>query len=560
MTNTKIFRFQREGMNMFPQLNQLKVKRISLSFENWLALLKMPLNERPEFSMENGIVTIGQVAGSFLGIPFDSDEYYNQLFDYVHDPEMNLHLLSDDSLDKTINNTLFQSIQKVININQEQKLSINRFAAFLDGEQLIAKSHIPVIHRKLREAMIEPLEHFASHERDGIKSSDLRRVLVDLVKWSFNHLKPLLENSNPEKELPKFLWYGDAKKSHQYFILYLLNFGCDIIIFHPEGKNVLTDIRVEDLFTHRYPTTQEIEPFPMEKRERKTTVAYRASREIETVLNHEGSGLYKPWQLRDYIPSAITLRTTYDELFILGKEIAMIRPDFEVSNGMVRIPAIFGKVQGVSKNRKEYWERINALSELDNSLLIRQLPITVPSTNDFRFHYRNALGRDGFLNPEAMMASHYWPYTFLSSGLQKGIAGAIRKICEKLRLKPLPQEGMEEVRIYLFTQAMFLPKNVIQMLERFDYSQAVPKLIIFNNERTGKLSRSDAVLLLLLNQFGVDLVIYNPSGHNDIENFLDSSLFDTHWLEEVVFDLEYKEPSKLKKVLFQGILKNLRGD
>ncbi|MCM2531903.1 YceG family protein [Neobacillus pocheonensis] len=133
-------------------------------------------------------------------------------------------------------------------------------------------------------------------------------------------------------------------------------------------------------------------------------------------------------------------------------------------------------------------------------------------------------------------------------------------MCEKPALKPLPMESTEEVKIYLFSQSMFMPKNITQLLEKFDYSQQVPKFIIYNNELTGILSRSDAALLLLLNHFGIDIVIYNPPGHNDIENYLYESLYDKHWLDEVVFELEYKEPSILKKVLFQGILKNLRGD
>jgi hypothetical protein len=302
------------------------------------------------------------------------------------------------------------------------------------------------------------------------------------------------------------------------------------------------------------------EPFPKAKRSRKATVAYRASKEIETILNQEGSGLYKPWQLRDYTPSSITLKTTYDELFILGKEMAMVRPDFEVRNGQVKIPSIFAKVQGVSKNRKEYWDRLQSFSNLEHSLLIRRLPITMASTSDFRFHYRNSLGKDGLINPEVMMQGHYWPYSFLSSGLQKGIAHAIKRICEKPGLKLLPRESIEDVKMYLFTQALFMPKPIIQLLEKFDYSQHVPKLIIYNNELTGILSRSDAALILLLNQFGIDTILFNPPGHNDIENYLDERLFDTHWLEDVVFNLEFKEPSIFKKGLFQGILKNLRGD
>lgn len=540
--------------------NQMNVRPVSLSYENWLDMLKTPLSKRPEFSLDKGTIQIGQVLGKFLGIPIDSDEYYNQLFEYVSSAEPCLRLLSEESLDKHIDNQHFQSIQKVLNISQEQKLSINRFTAFLDGEQLLYKSKVPAIHRKIREAMISTLELFTEQEKDGLKNHELRRVLVDVIKWSMNHLNPLLESVDLEKEMPKFLWYGDMKRSQPYFIYYLMKLGCDVVIFHPEGKDVMAGFLVDEIFTHHFPNKQQAEPFPRERRNRQTTVAYRASREIETILNQEGSGLYKPWQLRDYTPASITLKTTYDELFILGREIAMVRPGFEVENSQVKIPSLFAKIQGVSKNRKEYWERIHNLTEFEHSMLIRQLPFTWSSSNDFRFHYRNALGRDGLLNPDVMMQAHYWPYSFLPTGLQKGIANAIRRICEKPGLKSLPGEIMEEVSIYLFSQAMFTPKEIIQLMEKFDYSQHVPKLIIYNNESRGVLSRSDAALILLLNQFGIDIIVYNPPGHNDIENFLQESLFDTHWLEDVVFDLEYKEPFKLKSKFFQGILKNLRGD
>lgn len=547
---------------MHPSLNQLNIRPVALSYDNWLGLLKKPIPERPNYSLENGTIQIGQVIGEFLGVPIDTDEYYNQLFDYVSSKEFNLRLLSEDTLDKTIDNTHFQAIQRVINIHQEQKLSINRFTAFLEGEQLLLKSKVPVLHRKLREAMIAVLELYAEQEQGGLNNHELRRILVDVVKWSINHLAPALDTADPQKAMPKFLWYGDVKKSHQYFLFYLIKLGCDIVIFHPEGKDILEGFLTEPIFVHHYPNKLPPEPFPTEKRSRKTTVAYRASKEIETILNQEGSGLYKPWQLRDYTPSSLTLKTTYDELFILCKEIAGVRPEFQVGSGQVKIPSIFAKIHGVSKDRKEYWERLHALSQFDNSLLIRRLPFTVSNNSDFRFHYRNAHGRDGLLSPDKIMQAHYWPYSFLPLGLQKGLANAVKRICEKPGLKPLPMEGPEEVKIYLFTQAMFIPKNIIQLLERFDYSQEVPKLIIFNNESTGMLSRSDAALLLLLNQFGIDLVLYNPTGHNDIENYLDKSLYDSHWLEDVVFDLEYREPahSIFKKGLFHGILKNLRGD
>lgn len=525
-------------------------------------MLNKPVSERPEFRKEQGTVHIGQVVVRLLGIPIDEDEYYNELFEFVHGEARRLELLSEESLNKKIDNKQFQAVQKVLNINREQNLSINRFVAFLDGEQLLLKSTVPMLHRKLREAMIETMKLFQETEPQGLKNHELMRVLVDLVKWSFNHLEPVLQNFTIEKGMPRFLWYGDFKKSHVYFVYYLMKLGCDLAIFHPQGTDILATIDPEKnlSFVHKYANEKEAEPFPLEKRQRVATVAYKASREIESILNQEGSGLYKPWQLRDYTPSSLTLKTTYDELFLIMKEIAMIRPSFEVENGSVKIPTVFAKVQGVSKDRKEYWERLHAVSESDVSLLIKQFPFSRSVHNDFRFHYRDALGPDGTLDPNKMMAGNYWSYKHLPVGLQKGIGNAIRNICLKPALKLSYNEKMDDLKVYLFTQGMQIPPNILKLLQKFDYSQAVPKLILYNNELNGTMTRTDAALLLLLNQFGVDIVLYNPSGHNDIENFIDEQTYDIHWLEDVVFEQEYKEASIVKRIFKRGILKNLRGD
>lgn len=545
---------------MYPSINQLQIHTLPVTYDNWLSIVEKKASERQLFRKEGTALHIGQVLARFIGITLDEDEYYNQLFDYVQ--KHGFILLSEDSLDKTIDNAHFQSIQKIININKEQNLSINRFVAFLDGEKLIISSSNSLIHRKIREATIGMVELFARTEEGGLKNPELRRILVDVIKWSFNHLEAPLKNANPENSMPGFLWYGNFNKSHQYFLYFLTKIGCDIVSFTPEGNDVfsLADPQKKQSFVHVFPEKKAPEPFPAEKRKRTATVAYRASREIENILNHEGSGLYKPWQLRDYEPSSVTLKTTYDELFLLAREKAMIRPNFEVKNGTVKIPALFSKINGVSRNRREYWDRVHALMGYENALLIKSFPFSTGANSDFRFHYRNALGMDGLLDPDKMAGTHYWKYKHLPTGLQKGLAAAIRNLCDRPKIKPQHHENEEELRIYLFTQAMQVPENILKMLQKFDYSQEIPKLILYNNELNGTMTRSDAALLLLMNQLGVDLVIYNPPGHNDIENFIDGSAFDSHWLEDVVFEQEFKEPSIIKKVLFQGILKNLRGD
>ncbi|KAB2333581.1 YceG family protein [Bacillus mesophilum] len=533
------------------EYNQIQPIVTAVAAESWLETLKKQTNNRTSYHLNNGILEIGQVVVRILGVKMDEDEYYNELFSLVNEQNIRFILLSEEHLDKTIDNNHFQSIQKILNINNEQNLSVNRFVAFLDGEQLLIKSENGAIHRKIREAMIEVLKHFTANEKDGLKNAELRRVLVDLVKWSFNHLESQLIQVNPEISMPKILWYGETVKSHYYFIYFMLKLGCDMVIYNPSGKDPLAPLASELSagFLETYANEKDPASFPTEKRRRSATVAYRASREIESILNHEGSGFYKPWQLREYTPVSVTLKTTYDELYLLMKEKAMIRPNFEVKDGTVSIPSIFAKVQGVSRNRKEYWDRLQQLTSLDHTLLIKRFPFTNSINNDFRYHFQNALDKSGLLDPEKMISAHYWKYGHLPAGLQTGIATAIRNICAVPDLKPLAHESEEDIKTYLFAQSMQIPPSMLKLFQKFDYSQDVPKVVLYNNEVNGFLVRTDAALLLLLNQFGIDIVIYNPPGHNDIENFIDESLYDVHWLEDVVFDQEFKEPSIIKSTI-----------
>lgn len=535
---------------------------LPLSTENWFDILLKPIKERPLHDTNNRNFTFGQAVVKLLGISLDEDEYYNQLFNWIYKDNTGLQLLTDETLDRAIDNQHFQSIQKVFNRMYEQNLSINRFVAFLDGENVLLKSSIPAVHRKLRESFIKVIEHFAEIEDNGLKNNDLRRLVVDIVKWSINHLQPALEVSQLNENMPKFLWYGDANKSQSYFIYYLLTFGCDIVIVHPNGEDILDKLQLDKelFFQHQYPQLKEPESFPKEERKRTATVAYRASREIESILHHEGSNLYKPWQFRDYLPISITLKTTYDEIFLLEKERAMIRPNFEVSNGEVHIPSVFAKIFGVSKNRKEYWDRIHDIVNKEESLLIKSFPFTRAIISDYRYHYRGALGADGLLDPEKIMNAHYWNYKQIPVGLQRGIASAISRVCARPALKKHSNETDEDVAIFLFSQCLLIPDDFLKMLQKFDYTQAVPSIILFKTEQNGVFTREDAAMLLLMNTLGVDIIIYNPAGHVDMETFTKDTLFDVHWLEDMVFNMEYKEPSFLKRGIFSGFLKNRKGE
>ncbi|MER2061016.1 MAG: YceG family protein, partial [Niallia sp.] len=164
------------------------------------------------------------------------------------------------------------------------------------------------------------------------------------------------------------------------------------------------------------------------------------------------------------------------------------------------------------------------------------------------------------LDPEKIMNAHYWNYKQIPVGLQRGIASAISRVCARPALKKHSNETDEDVAIFLFSQCLLIHDDFLKMLQKFDYAQAVPSIILFKTEQNGVFTREDAAMLLLMNTIGVDIIIYNPAGHVDMETFTKETLFDIHWLEDVVFDMEYKEPSFLKRGIFSGFLKNRKGE
>ena len=138
--------------------------------------------------------------------------------------------------------------------------------------------------------------------------------------------------------------------------------------------------------------------------------------------------------------------------------------------------------------------------------------------------------------------------TALVTGGGQGIGAAIARHVEKPILLPQAGESLEDVKLYAFSQSMSLPDAVIQSIQLFDYPQFVPTFLFYNEEKDGELSRPDANAIALLHSFGLDVIIINPQGHQDVERWIEQETMDTHWLDERSFNEPFREPSVVKKI------------
>jgi hypothetical protein len=292
------------------------------------------------------------------------------------------------------------------------------------------------------------------------------------------------------------------------------------------------------------------------------------------ILHDEESGCYKPWQFVGYKIKADTLKTTYDEIILLGKQEAMIRPGWNIGTGEVTIPNLFSKVNGVHEDIKLYREEVNLLVEEENTLFFKKFPL-------YKKKYKKNVSKaffqmsdlNGNIDKERLLTSEYWKYKKLNPVMQELMADKIIELCKipslwkydnlkvKVKLSIIDrikafifslsdreEKERKDMKLSTFAVLTNLQEELIDLLKGFDYPLKVPKIIIYNNNKGRGMTFGDALMLIFMNALGVDIIIYNPAGASDIENYVKEGSYDVHRLERTRENLPYKKNNILYRL------------
>ena len=85
--------------------------------------------------------------------------------------------------------------------------------------------------------------------------------------------------------------------------------------------------------------------------------------------------------------------------------------------------------------------------------------------------------------------------------------------------------------------ALNLEKDILRMIQRFDFTRKNPKLICIAAGETA-LSLEDDITLAFLSQIGFDVVIFASTGYQCAERHFNRSLAVSHQIGGYMFDLE----------------------
>ncbi len=539
-------------------INTKKTINISLKTSNQiLDDLLLPLTQRTGFIRSKSPI-IPVYFYRYIGIKKTPETYYDELYrlDKKLSSFENLYLKFTEGI-PIINNT--EIVAKTQNIWKNIKIFNDTKKEFLLTSLKLTKS-FPELSNSLINTSIEEsfqcmLELYIKNEQN-INLTKIKNFSLKLLEWSHEFIPSLFKNVNfrdstlTEIFNPKVIYYGNIKKHEAYFLIFLSKLGCDILFINSYEDEAFLTIDKAERYSKLFQLSQKapLKEFPQQEiLQRRETVAFQASSEIANVIYNDEDGLYKPWQFESYKTQPLTLKTTYDELKILWTEEARMRTGFKIENNTVYIPNLFAKISGVHHDLNKYWQEFIAFKSSENMLFIPELPFIKVDFSSYELNKANALlGQHELLDKERLLNSPLYKFSYLKTALQETIFCKINYLMKlSIFKKPVDSVFKQKILMTLLT----MDKQFLNLIQTFDYPFQIPKIVIYDNSEN-IFSDEGAILLAFLYLMGLDILLFTPTGYNNIEQIIHEKYYDIHKLEDVKFDLplpDFKHSHKNNK-------------
>jgi hypothetical protein len=87
----------------------------------------------------------------------------------------------------------------------------------------------------------------------------------------------------------------------------------------------------------------------------------------------------------------------------------------------------------------------------------------------------------------------------------------------------------------VLTAGLNIPNNLLQILQKFDFTKDIPKIVIVSSGKQ-TFAVFECILLVLFNLIGFDIIIYTPTGYKNLESFIRPEAFEEFTLGNYKYD------------------------
>ena len=479
-------------------------------FENIKTDIKLRTNNTP---LHNYFYRINGVE--------DKTTYENELFTFYHE----LKKSNRDVI--IINNEIPKPTpSEISSVQRANYPNITRTISCLSAN-IKYPSNIELqrmMYRSFIDIMLE------ESKKNAENVNKLTNEAVYLLCWLKRYASNLFAKYN-KGTTACFIYLGGCKNNREaLFVRFLSRLPVDILILCPnlESKCCLQDSLLEEINNNE---SLQLSKFPEENVQTKIgTVAYHAERELDTLI-YQDTGIYRNRQYAK--ANSIVLQTMYEEIKILWNQELKYRPNFNIIDNVVNVPVIFAKVSGIKDNDIDrYWVSIKELITPE-TLVIKSVPYISSTSENVMKAYSAEFYKNGKIQRNKIKSHPKYSYDILRDDIQELILDKLQSLIDQKLIKGIGQNGTE---YNVIAQVLNLPKEIIRLIQNFDFTKKNPKLIYINTSEN-IISIEDSILITFLNLIGFDIIFFVPTGFQSIEKYLNTNVMEDHQIGEYKYDL-----------------------
>lgn len=422
-------------------------------------------------------------------------------------------------------------------VTPDETNKLKRDVPYNNVDQLIgamSKNIIYAFNNELQKLMLNAFADVIKDEsKNNLPINKLANTSMLLICWLNRYKEQLFSSWHDTDQATVFIWNGCKSKNEALFAKLLSKLPIDVIILNPEKKNCDTP---EDSTLLVIDSTDalKLDKFPIDLSNiRLTTVAGNAEREL-TDLMYQDSGIYRNRQFTKM--TSLVLSSTYEEIAILWDQEPKFRQGFDQSGETLILPTLFAKVSGVKDgDAKKYW---NSIATLNTPETITINNSSMVHNDDYTKQQARLFLTSSGIDREKIKSSNLFKYTYLRQEVLDLMFDKLNLLINSKMIKGTLDSGTEYDIIATFLN---LPKYIVQAIQAFDLTKKNPKMLYICIDEKA-ISLENAIIMSYLSLIGFDVVIFVPTGYQNIENHLNVPI-EEHQIGTYMYDL--KIPNKI---------------
>ena len=138
------------------------------------------------------------------------------------------------------------------------------------------------------------------------------------------------------------------------------------------------------------------------------------------------------------------------------------------------------------------------------------------------------------LQREKIKSHPVYRYGVLREEMQDYILDKLGLLIAQKTIRGTGENGTEYT---IISTVLNINKDIIRMIQKFDFTKKNPKLIYINTTET-VISLEDSILTAFLSLLGFDVVFFVPTGYQSVEKYFNTKVMEEHQIGEYLYDLQ----------------------